>query len=141
MKTLQASVTAFERALDEVPEHPEATAALCALHRAEFERALATRDDAARRHFESLALEHDDGSFAAFLEQGGSLELSFVGADAADSVRVCEVVEEGPFGIVVAIAVGILIDFGADAVLVELVEQLGQGSALHLELIERLNRG
>ncbi len=95
-KTMQASVTALEHALDEVPDHAEAKSVLAALYRVEFERALGARDDAARRHYEALALEHDDGSFAAFLEQGGVLDLSFAGGELPESVRVSELGEEGP---------------------------------------------
>jgi serine/threonine-protein kinase len=76
-RTFQAAVSAYEHALDEMPDHVEARRGLAALYRYELERARSPRDET---HFEALALEHDDGTFAEMLERGCELALDCVGA-------------------------------------------------------------
>ncbi len=95
-RTFQASVTAFEHALEEVPGFARARQALCALYRAEHQRALLTRDDAKRRQYEARALELDDGSFASFLDRAGELQLGFSGTVEPERVTLHALVEHGP---------------------------------------------
>lgn len=74
-RTLGAAIAAYEHALDEAPDHASARRALSRLYWDELQRAEARRDDRARIQLEALALEHDDGTLAALLRRGGTVEL------------------------------------------------------------------
>ncbi|MFO0757117.1 MAG: SUMF1/EgtB/PvdO family nonheme iron enzyme [Byssovorax sp.] len=91
--TLQAAVTAYETALDEVPGHKPARLGLLSLYRAEHERAIDRGDDLDRARYEALSLEYDDGSFRDALAGGGDLLVAL--RPGAAEVIVHEVVERG----------------------------------------------
>jgi serine/threonine protein kinase/formylglycine-generating enzyme required for sulfatase activity len=71
-RTFQTAVASLESAIEEVPDHASARAELANLYALEHERATVRRADLSRKHFEALALDHDDGQFAAKLDRGGS---------------------------------------------------------------------
>ncbi|MFO0659778.1 MAG: bifunctional serine/threonine-protein kinase/formylglycine-generating enzyme family protein [Polyangiaceae bacterium] len=60
IRTLQAAITAYEAALDEVPHHVGARAGLARLYRYETRRAISRRDETDRLYFEGLLRQFED---------------------------------------------------------------------------------
>lgn len=74
-RTFHSTVSTFEQALDEVPEHGAARRALAELYWAELARPERAADVEAQRTFESLALDHDDGHLRRVLDDGAKVTL------------------------------------------------------------------
>jgi eukaryotic-like serine/threonine-protein kinase len=92
-RTFQAAVSAFEHALDEVPDHAPARRGLARLYWGEYQRALGQGNDFDRPRFEALALEYDDGTLSQTLNKGGNLTIDCLPGPAEVIVR--DVVEQG----------------------------------------------
>jgi formylglycine-generating enzyme required for sulfatase activity len=75
VRTLQAAVSTYERALEEVREHAEARHGLVRLYASELQRAQQRRDERDRVYFEGLVSHYDDGSFARAASGSASLSI------------------------------------------------------------------
>jgi eukaryotic-like serine/threonine-protein kinase len=82
VRTLQAAVSTYEQALDEVREHAEARQGLVRLYASELKRAEQRRDERDRTYFEGLVSQYDDGSFARASSGSGSLSVECQGGEA-----------------------------------------------------------
>jgi serine/threonine-protein kinase len=60
IRTLQAAITAYEQALDEVSQHLDARRGLARLYRFEVRRAISRRDETDRLYFEGLLRQFED---------------------------------------------------------------------------------
>jgi serine/threonine-protein kinase len=83
VRTLQAAVSTYEQALDEVRDHAEARAGLVRLYASELKRAEQRRDERDRTYFEGLVSQYDDGSFARAASGSGSLSVECAGGPAS----------------------------------------------------------
>jgi serine/threonine-protein kinase len=76
VRTLQAAVSAYEQALDEVPGHIPSRRGLARLYWTELERALDRRDEFDRLYFEELVKQYDDGTIAREMRREGLLKVT-----------------------------------------------------------------
>ncbi len=108
VRTFHSAVSAYERALDAVPNHTRARRGLARLYWSELQRARHRGESLDQLAYEQLLREVDDGTFMRELQRDGLLELTF-GAHAGrvtlaplvDSQRrlvegTVEVIEERP---------------------------------------------
>jgi serine/threonine-protein kinase len=75
IRTLQAAVSAYEQALEEVPRHDAARRGLARLYWAQMEHAQERRDELDRVYFEELVKQVDDGTFLEAMSSAGSVTL------------------------------------------------------------------
>jgi serine/threonine-protein kinase len=75
IRTLRASISAYEHALEECPGHAGARRGLARIYWNELERARRRRDEFDRIYFEGLVQQFDDGSLAVAGQQA-ALELT-----------------------------------------------------------------
>ncbi len=87
VRTFQAAVSAYEHALEELPDHEAARRGLARLFQREAERARERRDTFNRIYFEGLANQHDDGVLAASLPRYGAVEIDSDPAGVTVSIR------------------------------------------------------
>lgn len=73
IRTLQAAVSAYEQALEEVPGHEEARRSLARLYWTQMERAQDRRDELDRVYFEELVKQVDDGTLLKAMSSAGSV--------------------------------------------------------------------
>jgi serine/threonine-protein kinase len=76
VRTFQSAVSAYERALDAVPNHVRSRRGLARLYWAELQRARARGDSLDQIAYEQLLREVDDGTFVRELARDGSLEVT-----------------------------------------------------------------
>ncbi len=81
VRTFHSAVSAYERALDSVPNHTRARRGLARLYWAELQRARHRSEALDQVAYEQLLREVDDGTFVRELQRDGSLELT-IGANA-----------------------------------------------------------
>jgi eukaryotic-like serine/threonine-protein kinase len=81
VRTFHSAVSAYERALDAVPNHTRARRGLARLYWAELQRARHRGEALDQIAYEQLLREVDDGTFTRELQRDGSLELT-IGANA-----------------------------------------------------------
>jgi eukaryotic-like serine/threonine-protein kinase len=100
VRTFHSAVSAYERALDAVPNHTRARRGLARLYYAELQRARHRGDALDEVAYEQLLREVDDGTFVRELQRDGVIELT-IGAHAG-RVTLAKLVErqrrlvEGP---------------------------------------------
>jgi serine/threonine-protein kinase len=82
VRTLQVSASMYERALDEVRDHPEARRGLVRLYTAELKRAERRRDERERGYFERMVAQYDDGGLARAATGSGWLTVECEGGPA-----------------------------------------------------------
>src|SRR5690606_22802893 len=75
VRTLHSAVSAYERALDAVPNHARARRGLARLYWSELQRARQRGDELDQIAYEQLLREVDDGTFVRELQRDGVLEL------------------------------------------------------------------
>ncbi len=76
VRTFHSAVSAYERALDAVPNHTRARRGLARLYWAELERARRRGEGLDQIAYEQLLREVDDGTFVRELQKDGELELT-----------------------------------------------------------------
>ncbi len=76
VRTFHSAVSAYERALDSVPNHTRARRGLARLYWAELQRARHRGDSLDQIAYEQLLREVDDGTFVRELQRDGLLELT-----------------------------------------------------------------
>jgi serine/threonine protein kinase/formylglycine-generating enzyme required for sulfatase activity len=76
VRTFHSAVSAYERALDAVPNHTQARRGLARLFMSELQRARRRGDSLDEIAYEQLLREVDDGEFVNELQRGGTLELT-----------------------------------------------------------------
>lgn len=76
VRTFHSAVSAYERALDAVPNHTRARRGLARLYWSELQRARHRGDPLEQIAYEQLLREVDDGTFVRELQRDGVLELS-----------------------------------------------------------------
>ncbi|HEU4613051.1 MAG TPA: serine/threonine-protein kinase, partial [Kofleriaceae bacterium] len=79
VRTFHSAVSAYERALDSVPNHTRARRGLARLYWAELQRARHRGDALDQIAYEQLLREVDDGTFVRELQRDGVLELTIGG--------------------------------------------------------------
>jgi serine/threonine-protein kinase len=100
VRTFHSAVSAYERALDAVPNHTRARRGLARLYWSEVQRARQRGDALDQISYEQLLREVDDGTFVRELQRDGTLELRM--NENAGIVRLSKLVErerrlvEGP---------------------------------------------
>jgi serine/threonine-protein kinase len=77
VRTFHSAVSAYERALDAVPNHTRARRGLARLYWSELQRARHRGEALDQIAYEQLLREVDDGTFVRELQRDGLLELSF----------------------------------------------------------------
>ena len=77
MRTFHSAVSAYERALDAVPNHTRARRGLARLYWSELQRARHRGEALDQVAYEQLLREVDDGTFVRELQRDGLLELTF----------------------------------------------------------------
>ena len=77
VRTFHSAVSAYERALDVVPNHTRARRGLARLYWAELQRARHRGDSLDQIAYEQLLREVDDGTFVRELQRDGRIELTF----------------------------------------------------------------
>jgi serine/threonine protein kinase len=77
VRTFHSAVSAYERALDAVPNHTRARRGLARLYWAELQRARHRGDALDQIAYEQLLREVDDGTFVRELQRDGVIELTF----------------------------------------------------------------
>ncbi|HTL36966.1 MAG TPA: bifunctional serine/threonine-protein kinase/formylglycine-generating enzyme family protein [Kofleriaceae bacterium] len=77
VRTFHSAVSAYERALDQVPNHTRARRGLARLYWSELQRARQRGETLELVAYEQLLREVDDGTFMRELQRDGLLELSF----------------------------------------------------------------
>jgi serine/threonine-protein kinase len=82
VRTLQASASTYEQALDEMRGHPDARRGLVRLYASELKRAEQRGHERDRIYFEGLVTQYDDGSFARAAAGTGSLSIECSPAEA-----------------------------------------------------------
>lgn len=75
VRTFHSAVSAYERALDAVPNHTRARRGLARLYWSELQRARQRGDALDQIAYEQLLREVDDGTFVRELQRDGTLEL------------------------------------------------------------------
>jgi eukaryotic-like serine/threonine-protein kinase len=85
VRTFHSAVSAYERALDAVPNHTRARRGLARLYYSELQRARFRGDSLDQIAYEQLLREVDDGTFMRELQRDGVLELA-IGAHATNVV-------------------------------------------------------
>lgn len=76
VRTFQSAVSAYERALDAVPDHPRARRGLARLYWSELQRARQRGDSLDQIAYEQLLREIDDGTFTRELQRDGIVEIT-----------------------------------------------------------------
>jgi serine/threonine protein kinase/formylglycine-generating enzyme required for sulfatase activity len=79
VRTFHSAVSAYERALDAVPNHTRARRGLARLYFAELQRARYRGDSLDQIAYEQLLREVDDGTFVRELQREGAIELTIGG--------------------------------------------------------------
>jgi serine/threonine protein kinase/formylglycine-generating enzyme required for sulfatase activity len=92
VRTFQSAVSAYERALDAVPDHVRARRGLARLFWSELQRARSRGDTLDQVAYEQLLREVDDGTYVRELQKDGVLQLE-IGANAGQ-VTLAELVEK-----------------------------------------------
>ncbi|NVB83069.1 MAG: SUMF1/EgtB/PvdO family nonheme iron enzyme [Kofleriaceae bacterium] len=77
VRTFHSAVSAYERALDAVPNHTRARRGLARLYWSELQRARQRGEALEEVAYEQLLREVDDGTFVRELQRDGLLELTF----------------------------------------------------------------
>lgn len=77
VRTFHSAVSAYERALDAVPNHTRARRGLARLYWSELQRARQRGEALDQIAYEQLLREVDDGTFVRELQRDGLLELTF----------------------------------------------------------------
>lgn len=83
VRTFHSAVSAYERALDAVPDHPRARRGLARLYWAELQRARQRGDALDQIAYEQLLREVDDGTFVRELQRDGVVAIT-IGEHAGD---------------------------------------------------------
>ena len=91
VRTFHSAVSAYERALDSVPNHARARRGLARLYMSELGRARRRGDGLDEIAYEQLLREVDDGEFVLELQRDGTLELTI--DDRAGRVTLAKLVE------------------------------------------------
>jgi serine/threonine-protein kinase len=76
VRTFHSAVSAYERALDAVPNHPRARRGLARLYWSQLERARRRGEALEQIAYEQLLREVDDGTYMRELQKGGIVELA-----------------------------------------------------------------
>jgi serine/threonine-protein kinase len=76
VRTFQSAVSAYERALDAVPNHVRSRRGLARLYWSELERARASGEELDQIAYEQLLREVDDGTFVRELARDGQLDVT-----------------------------------------------------------------
>lgn len=92
VRTMQAAQSAYEQAIEALPEHAGARRGLARLYWAELQRARQARDALDQIYFEGLVRQYDDGTFLADENNEGQLLIERVSTDA--ELTLCSLVEE-----------------------------------------------
>ena len=91
VRTFHSAVSAYERALDAVPDHPRARRGLARLYWSELQRARQRGDSLDQIAYEQLLREVDDGTFVRELQRDGVLEIAI--GEHAGTVTLAPLVE------------------------------------------------
>lgn len=91
VRTFHSAVSAYERALDSVPNHVRARRGLARLYWAELQRARRRGDALEQIAYEQLLREVDDGTFVRELQRDGAIELTI--GDQVSRVTLAKLVE------------------------------------------------
>jgi eukaryotic-like serine/threonine-protein kinase len=91
VRTFHSAVSAYERALDAVPDHPRARRGLARLYWSELQRARHRGDSLDQIAYEQLLREVDDGEFVRELQRDGSVEITI--GEHAGTVTLAPLVE------------------------------------------------
>jgi serine/threonine-protein kinase len=92
VRTFHSAVSAYERALDAVPDHPRARRGLARLYWSELERARHRSDSLDQIAYEQLLREVDDGTFVRELQRDGEVEIMI--GEHAGTVTLAPLVEK-----------------------------------------------
>jgi eukaryotic-like serine/threonine-protein kinase len=92
VRTFHSAVSAYERALDAVPNHTRARRGLARLYWSELQRARHRGETLEQVAYEQLLREVDDGTFMRELQRDGLLELTF--GEHAGKVTLAALVEK-----------------------------------------------
>jgi serine/threonine-protein kinase len=92
VRTFHSAVSAYERALDAVPDHPRARRGLARLYWSELQRARQRGDALDQIAYEQLLREVDDGTFVRELSRDGVLEITL--GEHAGEVTLAPLVEK-----------------------------------------------
>ncbi len=91
VRTFHSAVSAYERALESVPNHTRARRGLARLYMSELQRARRRGDGLDEISYEQLLREVDDGEFVVELQRDGRLELTI--EESAGKVTISKLVE------------------------------------------------
>jgi serine/threonine-protein kinase len=92
VRTLQAAQSAYEQAIEALPDHAGARRGLARLFWVELQRARQARDALDQIYFEGLVRQYDDGSFLKNEHNEGQLVIERVSSDA--ELTLCALIEE-----------------------------------------------
>jgi serine/threonine-protein kinase len=92
VRTFQSAVSAYERALDSVPDHSRSRRGLARLYWSELQRARQRGDSLDQIAYEQLLREVDDGTFVRELQRDGEVEIAI--GEHAGEVTLAPLVEK-----------------------------------------------
>jgi eukaryotic-like serine/threonine-protein kinase len=92
VRTFHSAVSAYERALDNVPDHPQARRGISRLFYSELQRARQRGDELDQIAYEQLLREVDDGTFVRELQRDGIVEITI--GEHAGEVTLAPLVEK-----------------------------------------------
>jgi serine/threonine-protein kinase len=95
VRTLQAAVSAYEQALDEVRTHPRARRGLANLYAGEARRAEERGDQHNRIYFEELCKQYEDEALDGENAGGGTLAVTVAAGTESLAVRIARLEESG----------------------------------------------